>query len=832
MGKPSRTNPLRLTLHVLRTMLVCLLAAEPLAAQVPATSVVLHVPCAMAYDTQGNLYFTERDANLVRRLAPDGTLTTVAGDGTQGFFGDGGPATSAELDSPCGVAVANSGDLYVADTHNHRIRRIVASTGTISTIAGTGSPGFSGDGGSAVSATLAAPTALVPNAAGDLLIADTRNHRIRRISATNGTISTVAGDGAQGFAGDGGPATSAELDSPSGLALDSSGNLYIADSRNDRIRKVTAATGIISTLAGDAAAPGLPSPQGDGGPATAATLALPRGVTVDTAGNLYIADTADQRIRRVDGATGVITTITGARQGFSGDLGLASAAALDSPRTVALSPSGLVTVADSENGRIRQLGSAAAPTIRTIAGLSSAGPPPSLVLTGPSTETYGSGSITATLSGETGATGQILLFDSSGANSSTQIGAAALSGSVVSLSTSSLPAGSHTLTATYPGDSTHAPAQSPPFVITVTPLPLTAVATSVTVLYGSAMPVLSGTLTGVLPGNLNSVQAAFTSPAVKLSPAGIYPISASLSGPAASNYTVGTITGSLTIAQAPTTATLLLTDPTSGALSIHALSSTSGTPTGSITLVDSGSTLTSLTLQSGSAAFSSSALTSGVHVLQAIYSGDRNFLPSASPLLAIGSSGAGTGGAGTSGSGPGDFALAASGNTAQSVPSGTPAVYNFSVTPQSGPLASPVTLAISGALPIGVTASFNPAYLPPSSSPISFTLTLQTTKSALVSPPVAPRGGFIFSAALLCCPLPVWFFGRRRKWKNFPWRRAIFASASCIVFATLTSACGDRVNVGTEAETAPTYTLTVTGTATSASGSPIQHSATITLQVL
>ena len=341
-----------------------------------ATTLPLLFPWAIAFDAQGNLYFTETDNHVIREVTPAGILTTVAGTGVQGFSGDGGAATSAQLDSPAGLVLDSAGNLYIADTHNQRIRKITVATGLIATVAGTGAVGFSGDGGPAAAALLDHPTALALDSAGNLYVADTGNHRIRKLSAATGAITTVAGNGVQGFSGDNGPATAAAIDSPAGIALDSAGNLYFADTHNQRIRRVAALTGTITTLAGTSGATSAPQPfAGDNGPAASATLALPRGLVLDAAGDLYIADTANHRIRVISASTGAITTAAGqGTETFAGDGAPAVDASLDSPRAVALSPAGLLTLADTGNARVRQLDAlpAPGPDIHTIAGVGAA----------------------------------------------------------------------------------------------------------------------------------------------------------------------------------------------------------------------------------------------------------------------------------------------------------------------------------------------------------------------------------------------------------------------------------------------------------------------------
>ena len=334
-----------------------------------------------------------------------GTITTVAGNGAQGFSGDGRPATQAHLASPRGVFVDSVGTLYIADGGNNRIRKVDASglittvvgsddttslnfpsdvfvdrmgnlfiadlihqlirkvdtSGIITTVAGNGNFGFSGDGGPAINASLQSPTSVFVDDAGNLFIADFGNNRIRKVDAS-GLITTVAGNGIWGFSGDGGPAIDASLAWPSDVFVDGAGNLFIADGRNNRIRKVDT-SGLITTVAGN----GTEGFSGDGGPATQASLAGPLSVFVDGAGNLFIADGGNRRIRKVD-ASGFITTVAGnGTQGFSGDGGLAINASLG-PVSVSGDGAGNLYIADQTNHRIRRLESVAANGDTTLAG--------------------------------------------------------------------------------------------------------------------------------------------------------------------------------------------------------------------------------------------------------------------------------------------------------------------------------------------------------------------------------------------------------------------------------------------------------------------------------
>lgn len=423
MGPQSILRPhCRPSFFVLLYLLALVLALQTLALPAPsqtlATTVPLILPSSIVFDTQGNLYLAEAANHTVCKVDSAGHITTIAGTGTQGFSGDNGPAMAAQLDSPQGLALDAANHLYIADTHNNRIRTLDLATGLIATVAGSSTSGFDGDNGPATSAHLNQPTALAVDSGNRLYITDTQNHRIREVSPS-GVITTIAGNGTQGFSGDGGPATSAELDSPFGLAVDTNQNLYIADAHNNRIRRLDGKTGLITTIAGT----GPLGFSGDNTQASAAALALPHGLAIDSAGNVYIADTANHRIRRIDATTGTITTIAGnGIQGFSGDAGPATQASLNTPQSPALSPSSLVTLADSENQRVRQISSDN--TIHTIAGLGTI-IPGALTLTGPSVTAYGSGQLTATLATLTAAQGSITFFDS-GSSGATTVGVASI----------------------------------------------------------------------------------------------------------------------------------------------------------------------------------------------------------------------------------------------------------------------------------------------------------------------------------------------------------------------------------------------------------------------
>ena len=295
-------------------------------------------------------------AGIVTTVAGSGTT----GESGGGFSGDGGPAVEAQLRFPGGAALDGSGSLYIVDTWNHRIRK-VDSAGIVTTIAGSGTTGeggggFGGDGGPAVEARLRYPYGAALDGSGNLYIADAWNHRIRKVDSA-GIVTTIAGSGTEGYGGDGGPAVRAQLSHPQGVALDGSGNLYIADAWNHRIRKVDSA-GIVTTIAGGGTPGGGRGRFGrDSGLAVRARLKYPQGMALDAAGNLYFADIGNHRIRKVD-ASGIMRTIAGtggAYGGFGGDGGPALQAMLFSPRGMAADKAGNLYIADIGNHRIRRL---------------------------------------------------------------------------------------------------------------------------------------------------------------------------------------------------------------------------------------------------------------------------------------------------------------------------------------------------------------------------------------------------------------------------------------------------------------------------------------------
>jgi sugar lactone lactonase YvrE len=314
-----------------------------------AVSASLHNPWQVTLDTLGTIYFVDESNNRIRKIDTTGIITTVAGTGVYGFSGDGGLATSAQLLACDGVAVDSHGNIYIADSGNHRIRKINPA-GIISTYAGNGVMGYSGDGGLATLAKLYGPGMLAIDAMDNLYFCDGFNGWAVRKIDPSGIITRVAGKDSAGFSGDGGMATQARIAGIAGITFDVAGNIYLADFNNQRIRRIDH-SGIINTIAGT----GVAGYGGDGGPALLAELYNPTGIKEDASGNLYISDANNNRIRKID-PLGTITTIVGTGTGgFAGDGGPAINAELWYPYDVAFDKQGNLIIADNANNRIRKV---------------------------------------------------------------------------------------------------------------------------------------------------------------------------------------------------------------------------------------------------------------------------------------------------------------------------------------------------------------------------------------------------------------------------------------------------------------------------------------------
>ncbi len=337
----------------------------------PASSARLAFPESVAADNLGNLYIADRQNHRIRKITPDGAIRTIAGNGRRDFSGDGAPAIASTLNAPAAVAVDAAGNIYIADTGNSRVR-MIDSRGFITTIAGNGIANAAGDGGPAISAGLNLPKGVAVDSAGNVYIADQGNNRIRMVNP-KGIISTVAGTGVNDFAGDSGPATAAQLSDPAGVALDSAGNLYIADTANYRVRRVDSARGQIFTVIGN----GQVAYSGDGGPAAGAALQSVPAIAVDSTGQIFIADPGNGRIRMVN-TSGTISTIAGSgTRSSTGDGGLATSATLGAPVDtgygIAVGPGGVVYFADYIGEEIRKLTPNIASQLKIVSGNNQSG---------------------------------------------------------------------------------------------------------------------------------------------------------------------------------------------------------------------------------------------------------------------------------------------------------------------------------------------------------------------------------------------------------------------------------------------------------------------------
>jgi sugar lactone lactonase YvrE len=323
----------------------------------PAVAARLNQPFHCDFDNHGNLYVADALNHCIRKIdRKTGLIRTVAGSGRKGYSGDQGPATQATLNEPYAVAVDPSGDLYIVDRLNAVIRKVDGRTGIINTIAGTGRKGFGGDGGPATRALLREPNDCCLDGKGGLLVADVGDGRIRRVDLQKGTISTFAGTGRprgkldRSQRGDGGPASAAVIVGARAVCVDGQGNTFICEREGNVVRKIDA-RGVITTIAGT----GQSGDGGDGGPALQAIFRGPKGIRCDRSGNLYLVDTENHAIRKIDAKSGKITTVAGGRKGSDGDGGDALKAGLARPHGCCIRADGDLFIADSENHRIRKV---------------------------------------------------------------------------------------------------------------------------------------------------------------------------------------------------------------------------------------------------------------------------------------------------------------------------------------------------------------------------------------------------------------------------------------------------------------------------------------------
>jgi hypothetical protein len=319
----------------------------------PALNASLNGAPNVNLDKDGNIYICDAGNNVIRMVnARTGIITTVAGNGIEGYSGDGGLATQASLDLPFHIAIDDHGNLLISDLLNNRIRKVAKATGIITTIAGTGVQGYNGDGNNALVTNLTIPMGIALDNHGDLIISDETGLRLRKLNMKTSIITTIAGSSNRGFGGDGGPATQATFNFIWNIAVDHQNNIYLGDESNYRMRKIDGKTGIITTFAGN----GVLGNSGNGGLATNASFTQPVGIAVDNNGNTYISDEVLSQIYIVDNKTGIINLIAGQGfGGFSGDGEPAINALLSHPNSLSVDPKGDVYVSDDFNNRIRKL---------------------------------------------------------------------------------------------------------------------------------------------------------------------------------------------------------------------------------------------------------------------------------------------------------------------------------------------------------------------------------------------------------------------------------------------------------------------------------------------
>ena len=626
-------------------------AAVSKATGIPATSAQITGSAGICEDASGNLFIADSGNNRVVRVdAVFGILTLVAGNGTAASTGDGGLATAASLDGPAAVAVDSAGNLYIAESQGYRIRFVAAQSGIISTVAGIGTAGFSGDGGPATSAKLGAISGIALDPAGDLYIADLGNSRVRRVDAVSKVITTVAGDGTNAFTADGATAASASLAEPFSVAFDLSGGLLISEFGAYRVRRVDPVSGILTTVAGN----GTAAFTGDGVLATSAGIGMPTGLSVDPSGNLFVGD-GTGRVRRVDAVTGWITTVAGNGTGAQGEMasgggggipcyshvigdnGPATSATLEAPFDVLLTSAGTLLISDELDCRVRQV-DLPSPLAYTNTVFSTS----ATVL-----QSGQQALLTATVSpiGTTGVpTGTVQFVDESPAFGATAIGTAVLNGGTASMTMTSSQAGG--VMAIYSGDSSFNGSGSPETGISLSSAAKTVATIALSASQSSATP---GT-TVVFTATVTAPAGATTAPTgpVLLHDGSTLVATANLSNGVAtlpdtfttsgSHSMTATYLGSNTYSQVTSAS---LTEAVAGSTSVSVTSGSPnavyGTPilftvsvipstaTGTIQLTVDGSAISGTApLVSGMAVVPVSALNAGTHTITASYSGDSN----------------------------------------------------------------------------------------------------------------------------------------------------------------------------------------------------------------
>lgn len=584
-----------------------------------AVNASLYDPADTVFDAAGNMYIVEAVNHVIRRVSPTGAISTVAGTGVAGFSGDGGPATSAMLWYPNAIAIDGAGNLYVAEVNNERVRKVSLASGIITTVAGNGTRGFFGDGGPATSANLSDPIGVAADNAGNLFISDGSNGRIRRVDATTGIITTYAGGGSS--MDEGAAATSAAVGVPYGLALDAMGNLFYVDQAQARVRRIDAAAQTITTVAGNL----VYGFSGDGGPATQASLSNPFDVALDATGNVYIADTGNQRVRRVDSA-GVITTVAGPGDYPAlGDGGPATSAYLESAAGIAFDAVGHLYIADEGNQRVRQVTFFTPTTTSLTSSLNPANAGQQI--------TYTATVVPAQ------ATGSVEFMD--GGNS---LGTVTLLNGSASLSVTAAGSGAHSITASYSGDSqnqssvsavlsetmnlnwtTTSVSASPNPVLQGQPVTFTATVSPASAT-GTVQFLAAGSPVGTVPVSNGTAQLVFTPGA-----AGGY-VNANYSGDAM--YRVSSASIFIQVLRATATSLSAAPNPATFGQTVNLNGSVSAPgATGTVELLDGSVVIGNTSVSGGNFTFSTMLLAAGVHSLRAAYLGDALYASSTSAVV-------------------------------------------------------------------------------------------------------------------------------------------------------------------------------------------------------
>lgn len=776
-----------------------------------ATSASFRGNRGLAIDLAGNIYIADTGNHLIRRIdALSGAVTTIAGTGSAGYSGDGGQATVAALSSPASVSFnPATGQLLIADTGNSVIRSLDPD-GTIRTVAGNGTSGFAGDGSAATSAELNAPQGVTADYSGAIYIADTGNNRIRQVSS-NGTITTIAGTGSAGNTGDQGAASSATLNAPSSLTVDLAGNLYIADTGNHSIRRMVLGSGIIDTYAGQ----GIAGYSGDGGAATSATLDQPQSVAVDAAGTVFIADAARHVVRAINPVSGKISTVAGTGDsGYTGDAGTGMSAHLNGPKGVGIGPSGNVIVSDTGNNVVRLLGRSTVPTLNfdPIAVGSTSAPQAitifnsgnkplqfsSIAVSGPFAQvTNASGDCSTSASLQAGdgctltivfkpvangpATGTLTLTDNALNAASTQII------SLVSLNPSFATNTSLSIT---PSTSQVKYGTSIKLDTAVTALPSnTNPYTGTLVLSDGGAQLSSATISNTGTYSYSLVPTV-----------GLHSYVANYLGD--SNHGLSQSAAvPLSVIKANTTVSLQSSGTSARIGTPVVLTATvapeiAGQPGGSITFATASGTLGTVALTGGQASLTTTSLPQGDNVIKATYSGDTNFSGSSSQSITV-----------TIVIVP-DFTLTATPSSI-TIPAGQSGVVNFTITPVYG-YAGTISFSC-GMLPANVACRFIPGTVTSNgTNTVSQAQLLITTGGASASQNITASGfGMTGLWSLLGSSTVLLFIKRRRRLS------CVVIAVLCVTLVSSVCGCGNGKSV---APTASPGTSSIVVTAAGSTG--------------